>query len=84
MGKALLVIIVFALVVYGALRLLELRRARRVPGGAPTRPAPPRRPLAPDDDPDFLRDLEQRRRRERHERDQRGDQPKPGDETEAS
>jgi len=78
-GKALLVVILFALVVYGALRLLELRRGRRSGGGAPIRPAaPPRRPLAPDDDPNFLRDLEQRRRREQHERDQwASDHPAP-------
>jgi hypothetical protein len=75
-GKALLVVILFALVVYGVLRLLERRRSRRTRGG-PVRPAPPRRPLAPDDDPNFLRDLEQRRRREQHEREQRGDKPKP-------
>ena len=83
MGKALLVVILFALVVYGVLRLLELRRARRS-GGGPVRPAPPRRPLAPDDDPNFLRDLEQRRRREQHERDKGGDKAKPDDESEAS
>jgi hypothetical protein len=95
-GKALLVIIVFALVVYGALRLIELRKARRT-GRPRTGPAssPPRRPLAPDDDPNFLRDLEQRRRREQHERDQRGtqrgtpppkkpDDPTHDDESEAS
>ena len=84
MGKALLVVILFALVVYGALRLLELRRARRKRGSAPVRPAPPRRPIAPDDDPSFLRDLEQRRRREQHERDKGGDKAKPDDESEAS
>lgn len=86
MGKALLVVIVFALVVYGVLRLVELRRARRS-GGGPVRPAPPRRPLGPDDDPTFLRDLEQRRRREQHEREQRGekkDGPKRNGESEAS
>jgi hypothetical protein len=76
-GKALLVVILFALVVYGVLRLLERRRAG-LTGRGPVRPAPPRRPLAPDDDPNFLRDLEQRRRREQHEREQRKpDRPAP-------
>lgn len=69
MGKAFLVVALFAVVVYLTLRLLE-RRSR------PPRPTvPPGRPLAPDDDPAFLRDLEQRRRRELRER----DKPEPGD-----
>jgi hypothetical protein len=67
-GKFLLVIIVFAALVYAAFYLLERRRGR---GGG--RPAPrrstPRRPtprnLAPDDDEDFLRDLNRRNRKDR-------------------
>lgn len=73
MGKAVLLVALFALVVYGLLRLLEIRRARR-------RPAPPSRPtrrsLAPDDDVEFLRDLEQKRRRE--QRDSHKDEPDAG------
>ena len=34
------------------------------PVRAPRRPRPPARPLAPDDDPEFLRELERRRRRD--------------------
>jgi hypothetical protein len=61
-GKFLLVIIVFAALVYATFWLIERRR-----GGAPARrPAPPRRPtprsVAPDDDEDFLRDLRRRYR----------------------
>ena len=73
MGKAVLLVSLFALVVYGVLRLLEMRSARR-------RPQPPKRPtrrsIAPDDDPDFLRDLERKRRRD--ERDAPKDEPEAG------
>jgi hypothetical protein len=34
------------------------------PARAPRRPRPAARPLAPDDDPDFLRELERRARRD--------------------
>ena len=74
MGKAVLLVALFALVVYGVLRLLEIRRARRRPGLPPSRPT--RRSVAPDDDLDFLRDLEQKRRRE--ERDSKTDEPEAG------
>jgi hypothetical protein len=72
-GKALLVTALFAVLVYAAFRLVEIRRRRRGPL-PPTRPL--RRALGPDDDPDFLRDLEQRRRREQRER--RKDEPEAG------
>ena len=71
-GKFLLVIIVFAAVVYTVFWLIERRR-----GGSPARrrTAPPTRPaprtVAPDDDEDFLRDLNRRNRRR--------DQDKPGE-----
>jgi hypothetical protein len=69
-GKFLLVVIVFAALVYGFFWLLERRRAaapstRR----APVRPRP--RTVAPDDDEEFLRDLNRRNRRK--------DQEKPND-----
>jgi hypothetical protein len=72
-GKAVLLVALFALLLYGVLRLVELRRARRRPQ-PPTRPT--RRVVAPDDDPDFLRDLEHKRRRE--QRDAPKDEPDPG------
>lgn len=74
MGKALLVVAILAVVIYLTIRLAEKRRgipARRRPG--PTL-QPPRRAVAPDDDPEFLRDLERRRRREKKKRD---DEPHP-------
>jgi len=68
---------VFALLVFAALFVLlwKLREAppRSVPRSAPPvrrrPPAPPRRParsLAPDDDPEFLRELSRRMRRRDH------------------
>jgi hypothetical protein len=62
-GKFLLVIILFAALVYATFWLIERRRggtpARR-PASPPRRPAP--RAIAPDDDEDFLRDLRRRYR----------------------
>ena len=47
-----------AVVIYAVVRMLLAR------GGGPGRtPAKPTRPIAPDDDPEFLRDLDRRRRR---------------------
>jgi hypothetical protein len=64
-GKAVLIVALFALLVYGALVLLERLRSRRNnsrrPGRTPPS-APPRRMVAPDDDPDFLRDIDRRLR----------------------
>jgi hypothetical protein len=61
--KAVLVVAVIALVIYLVIRLVERlaerRRGPRPPGGG--RPAP--RVSGPDDDPDFLRDLDRRRKR---------------------
>ena len=64
MGKILLVVILFAALVYGVLWLIEKARAGRTSAGRPRtrRPAQPRT-LAPDDDEDFLRDLNRRRRK---------------------
>lgn len=70
MGKFILVVVVVAVLVYLAVRLIETRGRLfgRGDGGssAVRRPQPPRRPsgpLGPDDDPDFLRDLNRRSRK---------------------
>jgi hypothetical protein len=62
-GKFLLVVLVFAALVYTVFWLLERRRV----GGAASRrttnrPAP--RTIGPDDDEEFLRDLNRRNRRD--------------------
>ena len=73
-GKFFLVIVVFAASIYAVLWLVETprhpfrRTAPRKPL-LPPRPGPSR-PLAPDDDEDFLRDLN-RRRREKKDDDSR-------------
>ena len=59
--KLLLVVLLFAVVVYVATRLLQ-ERGQGGTGGTPSlrrpsRPGPPTRPVAPDDDETFLRDL---------------------------
>ena len=60
MGKFVLVVLVFAFVVYGVLRLIE--RQRDSGGTARRRPAASqRRVVAPDDDEDFLRTLRRNR-----------------------
>ncbi len=72
MGKFLLVILIFAALVYGVLRLLERRR-----GGGPARPrkaAPHKRVVGPDDDEEFLREL----RRRGTDPDGRGKPDRPG------
>ncbi len=65
-----LFVLLFAVMVYLLVRLLDRgqggRAARRPPNGRPTQPD--RRTIAPDDDEQFLRDLE-RRRKERNEKD---------------
>ena len=66
MLKVLLVVVVFAVATYATLRLLERRGSAGSPGplhGPRTRrPAP--RPVAPDDDEDFLRWLDRKRRKD--------------------
>ena len=54
MLKVLLAVLVIALVVYGVTRLVERRGLPR-PSRAARREPP--RPVAPDDDPDFLKGL---------------------------
>lgn len=70
MGKFLLVVILIAVVIYAVVWLVESRGAvfRRGrggygggPGGKPQRR--PSGPVGPDDDPEFLRDLNRRRPR---------------------
>jgi hypothetical protein len=61
-GKFLLVVIVFAALVYTIFWLIERRRGTTASAPrAPRRPTP--RSVAPDDDEDFLRDLNRRNRR---------------------
>jgi len=68
-GKFLLLLLVIAVVVYLVVRTVETRGHpfRRTPrrglGGSPRRQRRPSRPVAPDDDPEFLRDLNRRRPR---------------------
>jgi hypothetical protein len=63
--------VIFLVVLVVAVAVIALvMRAAASPGGAglraPRRPRPqrPSRPLAPDDDPEFLRELERRSRRD--------------------
>ena len=62
MGKFLLVVIVFAALVYTFFWLIERRRAGTPGAGPRSTPKPQPRTLAPDDDEDFLRDLNRRNR----------------------
>jgi hypothetical protein len=79
--KVLLVVLLFAAVTYLAIRWLQDRGPGN--GGTPARRAPsrpPSRPVAPDDDPTFLRDLEWKRRqadRHKHEPPPPGPRPEP-------
>jgi len=76
--KLLLVVLVFAAVTYLAVRWLQDRGYGEQPSRRP-RPKTPIRPVAPDDDESFLRDLEWRRRQqERHK-----DRPQPPDSPDA-
>lgn len=63
--KLLLVVVVFAAVTYLVTRALQERGATGQPRlqrpGRPRPAAPPPRPVAPDDDEDFLRDLDRKR-----------------------
>ncbi len=63
MLKLLLVVVLFAALTYAALRVIERRGlAGSPPSSRPRRPAP--RPVAPDDDEDFLRWLDRKRRKD--------------------
>ena len=75
--KLLLVIFVFAAATYLAVRWLQDHGYGDQPAKPrPTRPKPPTRPIAPDDDEGFLRDLDWKRRQHDRNRDQQPpDQP---------
>ncbi|GAA4362195.1 hypothetical protein [Nocardioides caricicola] len=58
MLRFLLVVILIAVAVYFTVRVIQ----RRGVAPAPRRPKPPPRVMGPDDDPDFLRDLDRKRK----------------------
>ena len=63
MLKVLLVVVLFAVATYCLIRVIERRGvARPVRRRSEPRPEQRQRPVAPDDDDEFLRDLDQRRR----------------------
>lgn len=59
--KVLLVIALFALATYLLIRVIQRRGVELPPIARPRRPQP-RRMVAPDDDEDFLRDLDRKRK----------------------
>ena len=63
MLKFLLVVAVVAVAVYLLVRVIERRGVRRRGDGGSGGKAVPRRPIGPDDDPEFLWDLDKRKRR---------------------
>ena len=67
MIRFVLYLLVLAAVLYCFFWAIDRRASAR--GPEPTRTAPPRGPLGPDDDEGFLRDLDRRRTR--------GDRPEP-------
>ncbi|MBU2695037.1 MULTISPECIES: hypothetical protein [Pimelobacter] len=69
--KLLLVVLVFAAATYLAVRWMQDRGHGGTPTPrGPSKPRPPARPVAPDDDESFLRDLERKRRQERRQQQQ--------------
>ncbi len=61
--KFLLVVIVLGVLVYLLVRVIQRRGIAPASGRRPSPPPPkPRRTIAPDDDPDFLRDLDRKRK----------------------
>lgn len=74
-GKFLLVVVVAAVLIYLTVRVIERRGIRRRP-----KPTPPR-PMGPDDDPDFLWDLDKKKRHKKPPLPDDHDEPgEPGDE----
>jgi hypothetical protein len=66
--KLLLVVLLFAALTSALIRVIERRGVSRPT--IPRRPRPPQqRQVAPDDDEEFLRDLDQRRRHPEHPED---------------
>jgi hypothetical protein len=61
--KFLLLVILIAVAVYLTVRAIQ----RRGIAPAPRRRSPPPRVMGPDDDPDFLRDLDRQRKRKHPE-----------------
>ncbi|MCW2796796.1 hypothetical protein [Nocardioides sp.] len=61
MLKFLFVVILFAVAIYLTTRMIQ-RRGITPRTQAPRTPSQPPRPMGPDDDEDFLRDLDRRRR----------------------
>jgi len=59
--KFLLVVILIAVAVYLITRAIQRRGIAPAPKPRPRRPEPPRF-VGPDDDPDFLRDLDRKRK----------------------
>ena len=55
-----MVVVLFAVATYLLIRVIERRGVARPVRRQP--PRPPQRPAAPDDDEEFLRDLDRRRR----------------------
>ena len=75
MGKFVLVVVVAAVLIYLTVRIIERRGIRPAP-----KPKPPR-PVGPDDDPDFLWDLDRKKRHKKpphpDDLDEPGDEAKP-------
>jgi hypothetical protein len=68
--KFLLVVIVLGVTIYLLVRVIQRRGISSIRGRGPApRPREWRRPPAPDDDNEFLRDLERKRRRRQGESD---------------
>jgi hypothetical protein len=62
--KFLLLVILLGIAVYLTVRVIQRRGIAPPPRSGPPRPP---RPMGPDDDPDFLRDLDRKRKRKHPE-----------------
>ena len=61
MARLIVFLVLLAVVVYAVFWLIDRRNEWRGSGGAPRAPRP-RGPVGPDDDEEFLRELERKRR----------------------